>query len=119
MMIFEEIIDKNIEIPFEYNNEDKIYVLKNDNDFIGYGKIILNQDNKDILYFMIKPEYQSNGYGTMLYEKLLQVLKDNNYKDIVIHISNDNIKAINIINKFRNIHTTTIKGISEYIVPIM
>ena len=117
-MVFEELEKNNIEIPFEYNPNDKIYVLKNKDVIVGYGTILMNNDNKDILYFMIKEKYQSNGYGSMLYKKLLKELDKMNYKSIIIHIPNKNIKAINIINKYENRHLTTVQGISEYLIPI-
>ncbi|MBE6140596.1 MAG: GNAT family N-acetyltransferase [Firmicutes bacterium] len=66
---------------------------------IGLATINLN-NQENIIYFEIFPSFQGLGYGHKIFEYLVNELQKLNFKQIMIKINNDNIKALKIFNKY-------------------
>ena len=118
-----EFIKVNNEIVNELNindtNEKEVYILKINNQIVGFGYILTNpQKENNIISFFIKKEHQSNGYGTILFKNLLNIIKEKGHKKIELTIEKENYKTINIIEKFNGIHISTNMNLVKYIIPI-
>ena len=95
---------------------EKCYVLKKDNDIVGYG-VIKNADINKVQIF-IKEEFRSNRYGKFLFGKMLEELKKDNYKDIKFLIKKEEYRIKNIIIYYGGLHLYTDKEEECYILPI-
>ena len=106
------ITDKYLDI----DGCDNLYCLKLNDKTIGLGVIDLRKDN--IIDFYIIKEYQGNGYGKILFENLLEKLKEKGYKEITLDIDSENIKLVKIISDFNGLHISSKGEISRYVIPI-
>lgn len=91
------IVESNDNNYIKMNNinlslKEELYLLKLDNNDIGYG-IINNDAITNKVYIHIFDEYQSNGYGTYLFKKLLKILNEK----LEFSIDYSNYKALRII----------------------
>lgn len=62
--------------------DEKVYLIKTDNDFVGTGSI----DKNEIKRLFILPKYQGKGYGTSIMNKLEKDVFDS-YSEIYIDAS--------------------------------
>ena len=56
----------------EKSINSKVYILKLNNNIVGYG-IVKNANDDNKIYIHILEDYQSNGYGTYLFKELLLI----------------------------------------------
>lgn len=110
-------LEKNLikELNINIDKKDEVYALIKDKKIIGIGIIYID---KNTINLCISENYQSNGYGTILFKNLLKKLKEYNYKEICIQVQRENVKLRKIIEKYENINISTNNGILEYIVKI-
>ena len=73
------------------------YLLKSNDNEIGYGYIFAKEINPIEIY--IYENYQSNGYGKLLFNSLLNILKNKGLKGILFEIDESNYRFINIIGQ--------------------
>ena len=68
--------------------------------YIGhiYGNMVADQ--ADIISFIIKDKYRRQGFGTILFEKLVSSLKSKGVKEVFLEVSEKNINAQKFYNKF-------------------
>ncbi|MBQ8425923.1 MAG: GNAT family N-acetyltransferase [Clostridia bacterium] len=71
------------------------YVLKLSGKEIGYAYIFSRENNPIEIY--IDEDYQSNGYGKILFNSLLKILKSKGLKGCVFEIDESNYRFINIL----------------------
>ncbi|MDD6879632.1 MAG: GNAT family N-acetyltransferase [bacterium] len=97
------------------DNED-IYLFKDNKEkIVGLSKIItLNEDN--YLEFLIIEKYQNKGYGKILLEITLNILKNNGFHEVYLDINKKNYKAISIISHFNGELLSTVGNQSKYII---
>jgi len=74
-------------------NYDVILCYENKN-LVGYC-ILLKSDKIDIDKIGIVPEYQKNGFGT----KIIDMLKEKYKKQLILEVSENNLKAISFYKK--------------------
>ena len=67
-----------------------------DNQLVGYVGVMITFDTADIIKVGVKKEYQGKGYSNRLMYLLLQVLKDNGVKYVMLEVEHSNYKAINL-----------------------
>ena len=109
-------IDKKLINITNIENIHKAYALENEKKIIGYGITTNNVNNKIEIY--IKEEYRSNGYGKILFGKMLEELKKENYKEIKLVYSRDNYRIRNIIEYYGGKQLYTNEKEESYILPI-
>ena len=74
------------------------YILKLDGLEIAHGYIFNREINPIEIY--VERDYQSNGYGKLLFNSLLNILKKSGLKGLIFKLDENNFKIINIVKKF-------------------
>jgi len=92
-----------------------VYIFKFNDNVLGYGLIKKEKNDINNIYLYILEEHRGYGYGNMLFKKLLEVLKNANFEEIMIDIDITNYRMINIVNKNNSIELTNINGIKRFL----
>lgn len=71
-------------------------LVKKDNDYIGYGQIILDDGNATIVNVGIIREFRGKGYGRALLYYLLRIVKNMGFNDAYIRVASNNTTALNL-----------------------
>lgn len=72
------------------------YFVKENNNVVGYGQILLIDDEYYIANFGIISEYRKKGYGKVLLNYLIFKAKEYGIKDICIKVDKNNKIALNL-----------------------
>lgn len=112
-----KLLDYKLNEEIYVKDNSLVYILEKDHQIIGYG--FLNNKKKNKIEILIKDEYQSNGYGKVLFEKMLEELKEIGDRDVKLTISKDNYKIKNIIKLFNGILLSNYNGKEEYLIPLV
>ncbi|WP_446899634.1 GNAT family N-acetyltransferase [Clostridium sp. LBM24168] len=81
----------------DYYFEKGAIFLKRNNEFIGYGQIILEHNSTPVVVnFGVVREYRGNGYSRYLLKYLLKICYENNFKYMKIKVKSSNYIAINL-----------------------
>jgi ribosomal protein S18 acetylase RimI-like enzyme len=83
------------EIQNYYFDKGAVF-LKKDEQYIGYGQIILEDDVPTIVNFGILREYRGNGYSKVFLCYLLKLIKLNEFNVVKIKVKNTNEIALNL-----------------------
>ncbi|MCM8710660.1 GNAT family N-acetyltransferase [Clostridium sp. SYSU_GA19001] len=78
-----------------YFNKGAIFIKK-DNQYIGYGQIIINGQIPTIVNLGILKEFRGKGYGKALMNYLFKLLNDYGFKEVNLKVSADNYIALNL-----------------------
>ncbi len=70
------------------------YKLEKDNQGIGYGTI--NKDQENQVFIFIDREQRGNGYGKILFSKILDETKNMGYEEVKITFGKDNEPMLKI-----------------------
>jgi len=70
--------------------------LKYQNNYIGYGQLILDNDEITIVNFGLIPNFRGKGYSKILLKKLLNIALEKGYERVSIKVLEDNLKAISL-----------------------
>ena len=81
-----KVSDKENSIKYKLLSEDKE---------VAHGYIFNRETNPIEIY--VEQDYQSNGYGKLLFTSLLNVLKNKGLKGAIFQLDENNYKIINII----------------------
>ncbi len=81
--------------PFAY-----YFVLEVDEKFGGYIGSWIEKDHSEIINFLIVPEYQGNGFGSLLLSFLIDLVKAIGAPSISLEVRESNEKAISLYEKF-------------------
>jgi ribosomal-protein-alanine N-acetyltransferase len=92
-----EFIQFNVQLP-EYIR--KFYVAVKENKIVGYIVCWLSDKTAHIYNISVKKEVQNQGIGSCLLEYLLEELKKDGFKTVVLEVRKSNSKAINLYKKF-------------------
>jgi len=92
-----EFIQFNIQLP-EYIR--KFYVAVKENKIVGYIVCWVSDKTAHIYNISVKKEVQNLGIGSCLLEYLLEELKKDGFKTVVLEVRKSNSKAINLYKKF-------------------
>lgn len=90
--------NKDIIYECEKDNfiENLAFFIKKDEDYIGYGQVLLIEDKYYVANFGIKSIYRSNGYGKKLLKYILVNAKKNGIEDIYIKVEKKNEIALKL-----------------------
>ncbi|WP_163215900.1 GNAT family N-acetyltransferase [Clostridium thermarum] len=83
----------------DYYVNDWCIFIKYNNDYAGYGQIIMHNFTPLIVNFGIKKEYQRRGFGQLLLTHLLNILIDCGYNEVKIKVNADNTPAYELYKK--------------------
>ena len=87
-------------IKSELNNPIIWFRLIEENDnIIGYIGGCFCFEDGEILNFLIDEKYQHLGYGTLLFNHLMEEAKENGIKRVTLEVRENNIKGINFYKK--------------------
>ena len=81
-----------LNLPVEFV---EIYELLKDDSVIGYG--VINQDIRNMITIYILEEYRGNGYGKILFELILEKIKELGHKEIYLTFDKNNIMMKKIV----------------------
>ncbi|KGM95544.1 acetyltransferase [Clostridium novyi A str. 4552] len=79
-----------------YYCEDSSIFLKKGNAYIGYGQIIQKNEIPFIVNLGILPQYQNQGYGTLLLKYLLNMLYKKKKFFVKINVDPKNLRALEL-----------------------
>lgn len=109
-------VDKRIESILEIVDYKKIYKLVKDDKIIGYGTI--NKDIENLVYIFIEENSRGEGYGKLLFSKMLEKVRIEGFKEIRLVFRRNNIQMLKIIKGVEGLHISSIGEEVKYVVPI-
>lgn len=112
-----KLLDHELKEEVDIKDNSLVYILEKDHQIIGYG--FLNNEKENRIEILIKDEYQSNGYGKILFEKMIEELKKIGDREVKLTISKDNYRIKNIIKSFNGIQLSNYNGKEEYLIPLV
>ena len=84
----------------EQQNPFCFYLLyQEDEKIVGYLLYSQIYERMEIEQFFIHPQFQNQGIGTSLLEKLFQIAEQNHIENITLEVKEDNQKAIYLYHK--------------------
>lgn len=86
-------------IHHELNNPLVWFLVIEKEELIGYIGGYFYDGVGEIINFLIDDIYQHQGYGTKLFNGLIEKAKTNNIKQITLEVKQNNIKGINFYKK--------------------
>ena len=109
-------VDKQIGAILKIVDYKSLFKLTKDNKTIGYGTI--NKDEKNLIYIFIEENLRGNGYGKILFSKMLEEIKKEGHKDIIVQFKINNIPMLKIVENNGGLNLSTEEGIFKYLIPI-
>ncbi len=85
---------KETEKSLEPEKYDYCYKLVKDNQPLGFGTI--NKDKENTLFIFINKEQRGNGYGKILFLKMLEETRNMGYDEVKITFSKENTPMLKI-----------------------
>ena len=79
---------------FQSEKYDYCYKLVKDNQPLGFGTI--NKDKENALFIFINKEQRGNGYGKILFSKMLEETKEIGFNEVKIAFSKENMPMVKI-----------------------
>jgi riboflavin biosynthesis RibT protein len=61
---------------YETNEDWQLYLLKQDDDFIGLAGIVLDKDSYTVMHLSVNPSFRGEGIGSKIIEKLGDLFPD-------------------------------------------
>lgn len=83
------------ELQNYYFDEGAIFI-KQENKYIGYGQIIIDNNNAIIVNVGILNPYRGKGYGKELLYYLIGIIKSKGYEEVSIKVASNNFVALNL-----------------------
>ncbi len=100
--------EKDLEYELHENPVSKFLVIKDNNKIVGYLDYWITFDSSTIFKIIIKKEYRNKGYASLLLEKCIEDLKNNEVFYLTLEVRKSNENAIKLYKKF-NFEEITIK----------
>ena len=99
----EEIFGESLGYEMIHNELDNkniwFRLIEENNEIIGYIGGIFYFEDGEILNFLIDNKYQNMGYGTKLFNSLMDEAKENGIKNVTLEVRENNVKGINFYKK--------------------
>lgn len=93
----------------ELNNTElcKLFVEKENGEIVSFGSVWLMFENCDIVNIAVKPNYQRQGYGQKMLDRLIQEAKDNDceFVHLEVRYNNEPAKSLYTKNGFEIVRT--------------
>ena len=98
-------------------NDAEKYELKNGEQVIGFAYYFGTEINPIEIY--VNENERSNGYGKLLFAKMLEVAKEKGAKSLFFQIEDNNYIVSNIVSSAGAIHLSSTDGITKWVLPII
>ena len=95
---------------------DSCYKLVKGDQTIGFGTINKNKENA--LFIFIREQERGNGYGKILFSKMLEETKNQGYKEAKIEFRKQNTPMLKIATENGGLHISTDGDTVKYLIPI-
>lgn len=109
-------VNGGIEPNPQIGEYDCCYKLLKDNQGIGYGTI--NKDKENALFIFVDREQRGNGYGKILFSKMLEETKNLGYKEIKIIFGKENTPMLKIAESNEGKQISSDEDSVKYIISI-
>ena len=98
---FDEFWNENI-LKSELENPASMYIVAIDeqNNVVGYAGIWQPIDEAHITNIVTKKDKRKNNVATKMLEKLIEIVKQRNLKNITLEVNVNNVPAINLYKKY-------------------
>lgn len=81
----------------ELSLSSRVYVgIITDNQLVGYAGASIAFDSADIIKIGVQKSEQGKGFGKMLLNELLDILKQKKVNEVLLEVEHNNITAINM-----------------------
>lgn len=98
---FDDFWNYNIlKSELESSNSKYIIAKTNDGEIIGFAGIKIILDNADIMNIVVKKSWRNQGVGNLLLSNLISICKISNLSSLSLEVSEDNLPAIHLYEKF-------------------
>ena len=97
-------------------NFDKCFKLLKDDRPLGVGTI--NKDDENLIYIYIKQELRGNGYGKILFSKMMEEAKKEGYQEVKVTFPKDNVPMVKIIDDNGGVQQTINQNEVKYMIPL-
>lgn len=91
--------DKDLLYEIKDNPVAYFYLLKNDNEIIGFIDFWITFDSATICQICVKDSYKKQGFAGKLIDFACNVLKENDVLYFTLEVRESNFKAINLYKK--------------------
>jgi len=91
----ESFFELEIDNPFS-----RIYLYEKDNEFVGYISLRIVDEKAELLNFGVKKLYQNQGIGQKIFSFVLEDLKKEKVKTLILEVRSKNHTAIHFYQKF-------------------
>ena len=82
------------------NGKSKYFVLKHENEIVGFVGILLIIDEVNIMNIVVRKDKRKLGIGSLLLEKIIDFSKIHNATSITLEVNEKNIPAIKLYKKY-------------------
>ena len=96
---------------------DYCYKLVEDNRALGYGTI--NKDKENALFIFINKEERGNGYGKILFSKMLNETKNMGFNEVKITFGKENTPMLKIAEDNGGRKISSDEDTVKYVIPIV
>ena len=98
---FDDFWNYNI-LKEELESIDSKYIVAktNDGEIIGFAGIKIIVDTADIMNIVVKKSWRNQGVGNLLLNNLVSLCKNLNLSSLSLEVSENNIPAIHLYEKF-------------------
>ena len=92
--------EKDLDYEIHENPVSKILVVKDNSKIVGYLDYWITFDSSTIFKIIIKKEYRAQGLASLLFQKMIDDLKENEVLFSTLEVRTSNENAIKLYNKF-------------------
>lgn len=82
------------------NGKSKYFVVKQENEIVGFAGIMLIIDEVNIMNIVVKKDKRNLGIGSSLLEEIIRYSKIHNATSITLEVNEKNIPAIRLYEKY-------------------
>ena len=97
-------------------NFDKCFKLVKDDKPLGVGTI--NKDKENLIYIYIKQELRGNGYGKILFSKMMEEAKKEGYQEVKVTFPKDNVRMVKIVDDNGGVQQSTDNNQVKYVIAL-
>ena len=106
-------VNKGEKPSFQPEKYEYCYKLVKDNQPLGFGTI--NEDKENGIFIFINKEQRGNGYGKILFSKILEEKKNIGYNEVKITFNKDNVPMQKIATDKGGMQTSSDENKVKYV----
>lgn len=109
-------VNEGTKINIPIRDYECCYKLMREEKTIGFGTINQNEENK--LYIFVEEKERGNGYGDLLFSKILEETKNKGYNEVQISFNRNNMPMLKIASHSGGVHISSDGDTVRYVIPI-